>query len=122
MASHANSLKEGPSMKTPRLLSRRALATTAWQWATVPILVGGTMLVEFATPAHATTSSAVKCQTTKLAAAAKLYSGAQKCVAQSLIHALPPSPCLQAVGSNFDPALVRADTFGHAHPHRSTDP
>jgi hypothetical protein len=75
-------------MKTPRLLSLRTLATTLCRLAiTVPILVGGT---EFATPAHATTSSAVKCQTTQLAAEAKLYAGGQKCVAQSLIHALPP--------------------------------
>jgi hypothetical protein len=67
-------------MKTSRLLSRRALATTVSRLAiTVLILVGGTMLVAFATPAHATTSSAVTCQTTKLAAAAKRYAGAQKC-------------------------------------------
>jgi hypothetical protein len=42
----------------------------------------------------------------------KLYAGAQKCVAQSLIHALPPSPCVQTVGSKFDAAFVKADTFG----------
>lgn len=100
-------------MKTPPLLSRRALATTVSGLAiTVPILVGGTMPVEFATPAHARRSSAVRCQTAKFAAAAKFYSGAQKCLAQSLIHTLPPSPCLQTVGAKFDAAFVKADTLG----------
>jgi hypothetical protein len=101
-----------PSLKTPSQLSRRALSTTASLAITVPIVVGGTMLVEVGTPAHAAKSSAVRCQTTKLAAAAKLYAGAQKCVAQSLKHALPPSPCLQRVGSKFDAPFVNADTFG----------
>jgi hypothetical protein len=99
-------------MKTQALLSRRALATTMSRLAsTVPILVGGTIL-GLATPAHATTSNAVTCQTKKLAAVAKLYSGAQKCVALSLIHALPPNPCLQTIGSKFDAAFVKADTVG----------
>ena len=98
---------------TTRSLLSRGLATTACRLAiTVPILVGGTMLVGFATPAYATTSRAVSCQTRKLAAAAKLYAGAQKCIARSLIHALPPSPCLQTVGAKFDAAFVKADTFG----------
>src|SRR5262245_16910123 len=47
----------GQSMKTPPLLSRRPLGTTVSRLPiTVPILVGGTRLVEFATPAPATTS------------------------------------------------------------------
>ena len=46
----------------------RALATTVSRLAiTVPIPVGGTMLVEFATPAHATPSSAVTCVTSNVA-------------------------------------------------------
>jgi hypothetical protein len=76
------------------------------------LVVSAGLIQASATPAHATTSSAVTCQTKKLAAVAKLYGGAQKCVAQSLIHALPPNPCLQTIGSKLDAAFVKADTVG----------
>jgi hypothetical protein len=55
-------------MTTSWLLSRRALANTLCRLPiTVLILFGGTMLVEFATPAHATPSSAVTCVTSNVA-------------------------------------------------------
>jgi len=99
-------------MKAPRCSAGVSPPPCAGWRSQCPSLFGGTMLLEFATPAHATTSSALRCQTTKLATAAKLYAGAQKCIPQSLIHATPPNPCLQTVGSKVDAAFVKADTFG----------
>ena len=74
----------------------RALATTVSRLAiTVPIPVGGTMLVEFATPAHATTSSAVTYQTTKLAAGGEALRGCpevRRAIADPRASAQPVRP------------------------------